>query len=255
MKKYIYFLAVAFLAVAFQSCSKSDDNQASTNELQQNPQAINEYALGLFTLSRGDILDGIESGEIYGGLNTAPVEGKSFYAESKMDIIMISALGTFTTIDHNDNVETRQNIGGAVQTKDGGTFTVTSKGKGLHIEGSGTTTQQIYDTHISTRISLDIDDASLLKSGKATITALSLSSDSEMTIFGSTISGSQHLTAEGIPMESYLPMLAKWKGGSVTGYTYHQDEMSMTLVESPANYIEVWIGFNNGTTAKARVIY
>jgi len=116
MKKYIYFLAVAFLAVAFQSCSKSDDNQASTNELQQNPQAINEYALGLFTLSRGDILDGIESGEIYGGLNTAPVEGKSFYAESKMDIIMISALGTFTTIDHNDNVETRQNIGGTVQT-------------------------------------------------------------------------------------------------------------------------------------------
>lgn len=253
MKKYIFLLAMAVMAFQFQACSNSDDAPATVNEPQQEALSVDKIKAGLLpTLTRAEILDGILSGEITGGTNNEPVEGPMFYEESTSDIVMVTALGTFSTIDQDGVVEVYNNLGGVVQTKDGGSFTVTNKGKGMHIVGSGITHPQSGSTS-NTRLSLDIDDSSLLESGKATITNFDISTDTEMNLYGETTTGSYHLSATDIPMEEYSVLYAKWKGGTVTDYSAYIGDISLTLVDSPANYLEVWISFKNGSSAKARI--
>ena len=238
MKKYVYLIAMAVLAIQFLSCSKSDDEKVLQ---QQNP-----------VMSRS-LSDGTEipTGAI-GGTDAKPVEGQMFYEERSSDIVLISVLGTFSTIDQDDKVEVYNNIGGAVQTKDGGSFTITYKGKGMHIVGSGITHPQTGFTY-HTKLSLDIDDASLIESCKATITNIDLSMNTEINWFGSSSTGSAHLSASDIPIVDGL-LFTYWKGGTVTDYTYStSDGLALNLVDNPANYVEVWISFKDGSSVKARI--
>lgn len=238
MKKYVYLIAMAVLAIQFLSCSKSDDEKVLQ---QQNP-----------VMSRS-LSDGTEipTGAI-GGTDAKPVEGQMFYEERSSDIVLISVLGTFSTIDQDDKVEVYNNLGGAVQTKDGGSFTITYKGKGMHIVGSGITHPQTGFTY-HTKLSLDIDDASLIESCKATITNIDLSMNTEINWFGSSSTGSAHLSASDIPIVDGL-LFTYWKGGTVTDYTYStSDGLALNLVDNPANYVEVWISFKDGSSVKARI--
>lgn len=238
MKKYVYLIAMAVLAIQFLSCSKSDDEKVLQ---QQNP-----------VMSRS-LSDGTEipTGAI-GGTDAKPVEGQMFYEERSSDIVLISVLGTFSTIDQDDKVEVYNNIGGAVQTKDGGSFTITYKGKGMHIVGSGITHPQTGFTY-HTKLSLDIDDASLIESCKATITNIDLSMNTEINWFGTSSTGSAHLSASDIPIVDGL-LFTYWKGGTVTNYTYStSDGLALNLVDNPANYVEVWISFKDGSSVKARI--
>lgn len=238
MKKYVYLIAMAVLAIQFLSCSKNDDEKVLQ---QQDP-----------VMSRS-LSDGTEipTGAI-GGTDAKPVEGQMFYEERSSDIVLISVLGTFSTIDQDDKVEVYNNLGGAVQTKDGGSFTITYKGKGMHIVGSGITHPQTGFTY-HTKLSLDIDDASLIESCKATITNIDLSMNTEINWFGSSSTGSAHLSASDIPIVDGL-LFTYWKGGTVTDYTYStSDGLALNLVDNPANYVEVWISFKDGSSVKARI--
>jgi hypothetical protein len=238
MKKYVYLIAMAVLAIQFLSCSKSDDEKVLQ---QQDP-----------VMSRS-LSDGTEipTGAI-GGTDAKPVEGQMFYEERSSDIVLISVLGTFSTIDQDDKVEVYNNLGGAVQTKDGGSFTITYKGKGMHIVGSGITHPLSGFTY-HTKLSLDIDDASLIESCKATITNIDLSMNTEINWFGSSSTGSAHLSASDIPIVDGL-LFTYWKGGTVTDYTYStSDGLALNLVDNPANYVEVWISFKDGYSVKARI--
>lgn len=238
MKKYVYLIAMAVLAIQFLSCSKNDDEKVLQ---QQNP-----------VMSRS-LSDGTEipTGAI-GGTDAKPVEGQMFYEERSSDIVLISVLGTFSTINQDGVVEVYNNLGGAVQIKDGGSFTVTNKGKGMHIVGSGITHPQSGFTY-HTKLSLDIDDASLIESCKATITNIDLSMNTEINWFGSSSTGSAHLSASDIPIVDGL-LFTYWKGGTVTDYTYStSDGLALNLVDNPANYVEVWISFKDGSSVKARI--
>lgn len=238
MKKYVYLIAMAVLAIQFLSCSKSDDEKVLQ---QQDP-----------VMSRS-LSDGTEipTGAI-GGTDAKPVEGQMFYEERSSDIVLISVLGTFSTINQDGVVEVYNNLGGAVQTKDGGSFTITYKGKGMHIVGSGITHPQTGFTY-HTKLSLDIDDASLIESCKATITNIDLSMNTEINWFGSSSTGSAHLSASDIPIVDGL-LFTYWKGGTVTDYTYStSDGLALNLVDNPANYVEVWISFKDGSSVKARI--
>ena len=238
MKKYVYLIAMAVLAIQFLSCSKSDDESVLQH---QNP-----------VMSRS-LSDGTEipTGAI-GGIDAKPVEGQMFYEERSSDIVLISVLGTFSTIDQDDKVEVYNNLGGAVRTKDGGSFTITYKGKGMHIVGSGITHPQTGFTY-HFKLSLDIDDASLIESCKATITNIDLSMNTEINWFGSSSTGSAHLSASDIPIVDGL-LFTYWKGGTVTDYTYStSDGLALNLVDNPANYVEVWISFKDGSSVKARI--
>lgn len=238
MKKYVYLIAMAVLTIQFLSCSKSDDEKVLQ---QQDP-----------VMSRS-LSDGTEipTGAI-GGTDAKPVEGQMFYEERSSDIVLISVLGTFSTINQDGVVEVYNNLGGAVQIKDGGSFTVTNKGKGMHIVGSGITHPQSGFTY-HTKLSLDIDDASLIESCKATITNIDLSMNTEINWFGSSSTGSAHLSASDIPIVDGL-LFTYWKGGTVTDYTYStSDGLALNLVDNPANYVEVWISFKDGSSVKARI--
>ena len=238
MKKYVYLIAMAVLTIQFLSCSKSDEEKVLQ---QQSP-----------VMSRS-LSDGTEipTGAI-GGTDAKPDEGQMFYEERSSDIVLISVLGTFSTIDQDDKVEVYNNLGGAVRTKDGGSFTITYKGKGMHIVGSGITHPQTGFTY-HFKLSLDIDDASLIESCKATITNIDLSMNTEINWFGSSSTGSAHLSASDIPIVDGL-LFTYWKGGTVTDYTYStSDGLALNLVDNPANYIEVWISFKDGSSVKARI--
>ena len=220
MKKYVYLIAMAVLAIQFLSCSKSDDESVLQH---QNP-----------VMSRS-LSDGTEipTGAI-GGIDAKPVEGQMFYEERSSDIVLISVLGTFSTIDQDDKVEVYNNLGGAV-----------------HIKDSGITHPQTGFTY-HTKLSLDIDDASLIESCKATITNIDLSMNTEINWFGSSSTGSAHLSASDIPIVDGL-LFTYWKGGTVTDYTYStSDGLALNLVDNPANYVEVWISFKDGSSVKAR---
>ena len=172
--------------------------------------------------------------------------------EISSDVTSVVALGSFYVIDQNDSVQHYDNLGGAVQIKDGGSLTMTIKGKGLHIEGSGVTHPQSgFINH--TKISLDIDDAELLKSCKATITNIDLTTVSDVTMYGESFTISTHLSASDIPMESNAVIYTHWKGGTVTYYSYITDDLSMSLYDNPTNTMEVWISFKDGSSAKARI--
>lgn len=250
MKKYIYLLVMACFAIQLQSCSNTDDDTASPNEPQQDTQSNYKSLPGLLT--RGEILDGINNGEIYGGKDTEPVEGKTFYQESTSDVVIVTALGTFSTIDQDGKVETYDNLGGSVQTEKGGSLTMTSKGKGLHIEGSGVTNPLSGFTH-QTTVSLDIDDKELIKSGKAKITKFSITTYSEGSIYGSGYTVNMHLEAANIPMVEDAVIYTHWKGGTITDYSYSSEGISMSLYDNPANFIEVWITFKDGVIASTRI--
>ena len=226
------------LAIQFLSCSKSDDEKVLQ---QQSP---------VMSRSLSDDTE-IPTGAI-GGPDTKPVEGQMFYEEISSDVTSVVALGSFYVIDQNDSVQHYDNLGGAVQIKDGGSLTMTIKGKGLHIEGSGVTHPQSgFINH--TKISLDIDDAELLKSCKATITNIDLTTVSDVTMYGESFTISTHLSASDIPMESNAVIYTHWKGGTVTYYSYITDDLSMSLYDNPTNTMEVWISFKDGSSAKARI--
>ena len=229
---------MAVLAIQFLSCSKSDDEKVLQ---QQSP---------VMSRSLSDDTE-IPTGAI-GGPDTKPVEGQMFYEEISSDVTSVVALGSFYVIDQNDSVQHYDNLGGAVQIKDGGSLTMTIKGKGLHIEGSGVTHPQSgFINH--TKISLDIDDAELLKSCKATITNIDLTTVSDVTMYGESFTISTHLSASDIPMESDAVIYTHWKGGTVTYYSYITDDLSMSLYDNPTNTMEVWISFKDGSSAKARI--
>ena len=236
MKKYVYLIAMAVLAIQFLSCSKSDEEKVLQ---QQDP-----------VMSRS-LSDGTEipTGAI-GGTDAKPVEGQMFYEERSSDIVLISVLGTFSTIDQDDKVEVN-NLGGAVHIKDGGSFTITYKGKGMHIVGSGITHPQTGFTY-HTKLSLDIDDASLIESGDATITNFDLSETWVIDYGTWSITNKSHLSASDIPMVGGLPH-TRWEGGTITAYSWTSSYSSLYLVDNPANNIEVWVHFKDDTVVKARI--
>ena len=246
MKKYVLFLTMALVAMQFLSCSSGDDDLAPLDELQQ--------SFAPPTVSRAEILDGIKKGQIYGGGNFVPKEKKTFYDEYIPEVDWVAALGTFSAMDEDGKVEVHDNLGGLVKTEDGGTFTMTLKGKGLHIEGSSTTHPQTGYTY-HTRVSLDIDDTSLFWSKEAKITNLNLSTDTEYVFNDVTYTGSAFLAATNIPITSNVMVLTSWKGGSMTTYSWSSGKSSLTLVDNPANFVEVWIGFKDGSSANARIAW
>lgn len=113
-------------------------------------------------------------------------------------------------------METYDNLGGSVQTEKGGSLTMTSKGKGLHIEGSGVTNPLSGFTHHTT-VSLDIDDKELIKSGKAKITKFSITTYSEVSIYGSGYTVNMHLEAANIPMVEDAVIYTHWEGRNNNG--------------------------------------
>lgn len=226
------------LAIQFLSCSKSDDEKVLQ---QQSP---------VMSRSLSDDTE-IPTGAI-GGPDTKPVEGQMFYEEISSDVTSVVALGSFYVIDQNDSVQHYDNLGGAVQIKDGGSLTMTIKGKGLHIEGSGVTNPLSGFTH-QTTVSLDIDDKELIKSGKAKITKFSITTYSEGSIYGSGYTVNMHLEAANIPMVEDAVIYTHWKGGTITDYSYSSEGISMSLYDNPANFIEVWITFKDGVIASTRI--
>jgi len=252
MKKYIFLLAMAVMAFQFQACSNSDDAPATVNEPQQEALSVDKIKAGLLpTLTRAEILDGILSGEITGGTNNEPVEGPMFYEEVSPDVISVVALGSFYVIDQNDSVQHFDNLGGALQIKEGASIKMTNKGKGLHIEGSGVTHPQSGFTNHTT-LSLDIDDAKLLESCKATITNIDVTTVSDVTMYGESFTISTHLAASDIPMVSPLTF-THWEGGTITEYSYSTDGLYMSLYDNPTNTMGVWIFFKDGYSVKARI--
>ena len=241
MKKYVYFLIMALLAIQFQACSSDDDDSTRTN--------LSDMMLDIIAKTTRNMVNEQIKG---GGHNNAPVEGQMFYEENMAEVVMVSALGTFTAKDNNGNVEMYENLGGAVQTKNGGAFLVTYKGKSMHIEGSGVTHPQSGFTY-HTKLSLTIDDASLIATGKATITSFSLSQSTEINYFGQSATGSAYMAASNIPMVSDNIIYTNWKGGEITDYSWSSGDSSMTLIANPANFIEIWITFMDGSTAKTRI--
>ena len=165
---------------------------------------------------------------------------------------MISAVGTFSTINSKGEVEVYDNLGGGLQTKEGASFYVTNRGKGLYIIGSGTYSPMsgyIYDTWIS----LYIDDASLIEKGEATITTLNLTTDVTYTVAGETETVYHRLAAANIPMVTATPTFNHWSGGVVTDYLWLSGDSSMKLYDGPTNIMNVWITFKNGIKAQARI--
>ena len=229
MKKYIFLVAMAVLAIQFLSCSKSDEESVLQR---QNPVTSR-------TLS--DDME-IPTGAI-GGTDTKPVEGPMFYNENPYDVVAVACLADCYTIDQNDSVFLSKNLGGGVLTQDGGSFVVTTEGEGLHIVGSGVS--KAAEITISATLSLDIDNVKLLESGNATITNFD---------FSETMAGfdKEHLSASDIPMVSGLPY-TRWEGGTVTGYSRTSFSSSLSLVDNPANTIEVVVSFKDGTVVKARI--
>lgn len=228
---------MAVLAIQFLSCSKNDDE----NVLQlQNP--VTSRSLS------NDVE--IPTGAI-GGTDTKPVEGQTFYEEKFSDIVSIVALGALYTIDQNDSVQHFDNLGGAVQIKDGGSFAVTYKGNRMHIEGSGVTHPQSGFTN-HTRMSLDIDDVDLIKSCQATITNLDISTVSDVNMYGASYTIHTHLAASDIPMKSDAVIYTHWEGGAITEYSYSTDGLVMSLYDGP-NSMGVWITFKDGFIARARI--
>ena len=237
MKKYVYLIAMVVLAIQFLSCSKSDDEKVLQ---QQSP---------VMSRSLSDDTE-IPTGAI-GGPDTKPVEGQMFYEEISSDVTSVVALGSFYVIDQNDSVQHFDNLGGAVQIKEGASIKMTNKGKGLHIEGSGVTHPQSGFTNHTT-LSLDIDDAKLLESCKATITNIDVTTVSDVTMYGESFTISTHLAASDIPMVSPLTF-THWEGGTITEYSYSTDGLYMSLYDNPTNTMGVWIFFKDGYSAKARI--
>ena len=225
------------LAIQFLSCSKSDDEKVLQ---QQSP---------VMSRSLSDDTE-IPTGAI-GGPDTKPVEGQMFYEEISSDVTSVVALGSFYVIDQNDSVQHFDNLGGAVQIKEGASIKMTNKGKGLHIEGSGVTHPQSGFTNHTT-LSLDIDDAKLLESCKATITNIDVTTVSDVTMYGESFTISTHLAASDIPMVSPLTF-THWEGGTITEYSYSTDGLYMSLYDNPTNTMGVWIFFKDGYSAKARI--
>ena len=228
MKKYIFLVAMAVLAIQFLSCSKSDEESVLQR---QNP---------VTSRSLPDDTE-IPTGAI-GGSDTKPVEGPMFYNENPYDVIAVACLADCYTIDQNDSVFLSKCLGGGVLTQDGGSFVVTTEGEGLHIVGSGVS--KAAEITISATLSLDIDNVKLLESGNATITNFDFSE----TIIGIV----EHLSASDIPMVGRLPYTL-WKGGTVTSYSRTSTSSSLSLVDNPANTIEVVVSFKDGTVVKARI--
>ena len=237
MKKYIYLIAMTVLTIQFLSCSKSDDEKV----LQQQNHVMSRSLSGGTEIPTGAI----------GGPDVKPVEGQMFYEEVSPDIISVVALGSFYVIDQNDSVQHFDNLGGAVQIKEGASIKMTNKGKGLHIEGSGVTHPQSGFTNHTT-LSLDIDDAKLLESCKATITNIDVTTVSDVTMYGESFTISTHLAASDIPMVSPLTF-THWEGGTITEYSYSTDGLYMSLYDNPTNTMGVWIFFKDGYSAKARI--
>ena len=228
MKKYIFLVAMAVLTIQFLSCSKSDEESVLQR---QNP---------VTSRSLPDDTE-IPTGAV-GGSDTKPVEGPMFYNENPYDVIAVACLADCYTIDQNDSVFLSKNLGGGVLTQDGGSFVVTTEGEGLHIVGTGVS--KAAEITISATLSLDIDNVKLLESGNATITNFDFSE----TIFGIV----EHLSASDIPMVGRLPYTL-WEGGTVTSYSRTSKSSSLSLVDNPANTIEVVVSFKDGTVVKARI--
>lgn len=233
MKKYVYLLAMAFIAIQFLSCSSGDDDSAIMPD-------------------STDSSTRIQKSKIPGGGNTAPVEGRMFYIESMPEIAVVTALCTISAVNQDDSVDVYRNLGGIVSVNDGGAFSTTIDGYSLHIEGEGITYISEGFKHHH-KLSLDIDDISLLESGEAVITKFSLSTSSEETPLWWTIYSTAYLAATDIPMVSGATSITNWKGGVITEYLWFSGDNSLTLVDSPDNYIEVCIVFKNGFSAKARI--
>ena len=240
MKKYFYILAMAFLAVQFQSCSSDEDDSSDIN--------LSEMMLDIIGKTTRAYIDEEIKG---GGHENAPKEGQPFYQEYMPKVKMVSALGTFAAKDQDGNIEMRENLGGAVQAKDGGRFYVTYEGKSMHITGSGTTHPQTGFTYW-TQLSLTIDDSSLVETGKATITNFDLTLHTDINWYGQRSTGNARMSATNVPMTSPGISYTNWKGGGITEYSYSTEGLSLTLVDNPANFIEIWITFIDGSSVRAR---
>ena len=241
MKKYVYILAVAFLAVQFQSCSSDEDDSSDIN--------LSEMMLDIIgKTTRAYIEEEIKGG----GHENAPKEGEPFYKEYMPKVKLVSAVGTFAARDQSGSVEMRENLGGSVQAKNGGRFYVTYEGKSMHIVGSGTTHPQTGFTYW-TQLSLTIDDASLIETGKAKITSFSLSLYTDITMWGERATGSASMSASDIPMTEPGISFTHWKGSGITNYSWSSGDSSLTLVDNPANFIEIWITFIDGSSVRASI--
>lgn len=241
MKKYVYILAVAFLAVQFQSCSSDEDDSSDIN--------LSEMMLDIIgKTTRAYIEEEIKGG----GHENAPKEGEPFYKEYMPKVKLVSAVGTFAARDQSGSVEMRENLGGSVQAKNGGRFYVTYEGKSMHITGSGTTNPQTGFTYW-TRLSLTIDDSDLIEKGKATITSFDLSLSTDIYYYGEHSSGSAHMSAANVPMTELGIGYTHWKGSGITDYSWSSGEASLSLVDNPANFIEIWITFIDGSSVRARI--
>ena len=228
---------MAFLAIQFLSCSKNDDE----NVLQRQNPVTSRSLSGDMEIPTGAI----------GGTDAKPVEGPMFYNENPYDVISVVAIGDIYTIDENDSVFLSKNLGGGVLTQDGGSFVVTLEGEGLHIVGSGVSKSTTDDVILSTTLSLDIDNVKLIESGDATITNFDLSETMEIILSKGSVIDKTHLSASDIPMISGLPH-TRWEGGTITDYSWISKYSSLYLVDNPANNIEVWVHFKDGTVVKAR---
>lgn len=240
MKKYFYILAMAFLAVQFQSCSSDEDDSSDIN--------LSEMMLDIIGKTTRAYIDEEIKG---GGHENAPKEGQPFYQEYMPKVKMVSALGTFAAKDQDGNIEMRSNLGGAVQAKDGGKFYVTQNGKSMHIVGSGTTHPQSGFTYW-TQLSLTIDDTSLMDTGEATITNFDLSMHTDITMWGQRATGSARMSATKVPMTEAGISYTHWKSSGITDYSWYSEGSSLTIVDNPANFIEIWITFIDGSSVRAR---
>ena len=240
MKKYFYILAMAFLAVQFQSCSSDEDDSSDIN--------LSDMMLDIIGKTTRAYIDEEIKG---GGHENAPKEGQPFYQEYMPKVKMVSALGTFAAKDQDGNIEMRSNLGGAVQAKDGGKFYVTQNGKSMHIVGSGTTHPQSGFTYW-TQLSLTIDDTSLMDTGEATITNFDLSMHTDITMWGQRATGSARMSATKVPMTEAGISYTHWKSSGITDYSWYSEGSSLTIVDNPANFIEIWITFIDGSSVRAR---
>lgn len=235
MKKCIYIITMAVLTIQFLSCSKSDDE----NVQQQQFSVMSRSLPGETEIPTGAI----------GGTDVKPVEGPMFYYETPNEVVAVVALGDCYTIDENDSVFLSKDIGGGVLTQCGGSFIVTNEGEGLHIVGSGVEAEVAGITYYTT-LSLDIDDVNLIESGNATITNFDLSETIEIEHFKDP--DYTHLSASDIPMVGGLPR-TRWEGGTITDYSWTSRYSRLSLIDNPANYLEVWVHFKEGFSVKARI--
>ena len=231
---------MAFLAVQFQSCSSDEDDSSDIN--------LSDMMLDIIGKTTRAYIDEEIKG---GGHENAPKEGQPFYQEYMPKVKMVSALGTFAAKDQDGNIEMRTNLGGAVQAKDGGKFYVTQNGKSMHIVGSGTTHPQSGFTYW-TQLSLTIDDTSLMDTGEATITNFDLSMHTDITMWGQRATGSARMSATKVPMTEAGISYTHWKSSGITDYSWYSEGSSLTIVDNPANFIEIWITFIDGSSVRAR---